>query len=202
VIATTLAAYGGGLNDMHVDRQGRAYVTPFAADFPDADMPTDRSQASVPLLMVDGSTVHRVAEDLAAPNGVAMTADGSRLIVAETAGRRLTAFDVAPDGTLSGRRLFADLGERVPDGICVDIEGAVWVGCVFAEEFIRVAEGGEVMEVIPVPGRWAVAPTLGGSDGRTLFCATARTSLADFHEGKATGTIESARVAVPGVVSE
>lgn len=193
-VASTWQIYDGQLNDMYVDAFGRAYVSAFPS------RPGSSRQTVEPLLMVVGSSVRRVAENLANPNGIASSADGKLLIVAETAARRLTAFDIADDGSLSGRRLFADLGGREPDGLCVDAEGAVWVGCVFAEEFVRVAEGGEILDVVSTPGRWAVAPALGGQDGRTLYCLTARTSLLDFSRGQGEGSVESVRVDVPGLV--
>src|SRR6202000_372485 len=101
-------------------------------------------------------------------------------------GYRLPAFDIGPGGALGHRRVFADLGGLAPDGICVDADGAVWVGCVFDERFIRVAKRAEGLDTIPAPGLWAVAPALGGSEGRTFFGLTARTSMAEFVAG--TGT--------------
>lgn len=197
-VACSLSAFSGRLNDMYVDHSGRAYLSVFDADPVMEEMHPDSSETSTPLLMMDGATIRRVAEDLAKPNGITALLDGSVLIVAETLGHRLTAFDVAMDGTLSGKRVFADLGDRAPDGICADSEDAIWVGCVFAEEFVRVREGGEVLEVIAAPGRWAVAPALGGEDRRTLYCATARTTLDQFHHGRSMGAIEMTRVDVPG----
>jgi sugar lactone lactonase YvrE len=94
--------------------------------------------------------------------------------------------------------LFADLGDRAPDGICMDVSGAVWAACPFAGEFVRVAEGGEILDVVEVSGRWAVTVALGGQHGDTLFCATAHTTLEEYHAGRASAAIEKLRVDVPG----
>lgn len=151
------------------------------------------------LLVSPDGGVTRVADDLLFPNGMAITQDNSVLVVAETFANRLTAFDIGSDGSLKGRRIFADLGNRAPDGICMDVSGAVWAACPFAGEFVRVADGGEILDVVDVPGRWAVTVALGGAKGDTLFCATARTTLADYHLGRATASIETLRVEVPGL---
>src|SRR5438067_2047359 len=103
--------------------------------------------------------------------------DGKSLIVAETFAGTLTAFNLKSDGSLSGRRFFAHLGDRQPDGICLDAEGAVWASCFGQDEFIRVWEGGEIAARVAVPGRRAVACMLGGEDRRTLFLLTAETTL-------------------------
>jgi len=107
-----------------------------------------------------------------------ITPDGATLIVAESMGRRLTAFDRAADGSLSNRRLWADLGRRVPDGICLDADGCIWVANAAAPECLRVAEGGQVLEVLDT-GRNAYACMLGGPDGRHLFVLTSRHSHPD-----------------------
>jgi sugar lactone lactonase YvrE len=134
---------------------------------------------------------------------LAIAPDGKTLIVAETVGRCLTAFDIAADGSLSGRRSFADLaagtiGGAHPDGICVDAEGAVWASSPPTNEFVRVKDGGSVTHRIPVPGKWAVACMLGGEDRRTLFLCTAETTLQGLGQGKSIGWIETVRVEVPG----
>lgn len=189
-VAATAVVWSGPLNDMVVDPTGRAWVSP---------MTDPSSGATTPLLFFDGTTVKRTETALAGPNGLALTDDGHTLIVAETNARRLTAFRITSDGEPVEGRVFADLGEWAPDGICVDAEGAVWVGCVFAGLFARVAEGGDVLGTVEVPGRWAVAPALGGPDGKTLYCATARTSLDRFRRGMSTAAIEMCQVEVPAV---
>jgi sugar lactone lactonase YvrE len=130
------------------------------------------------------------------PNGAVISADGRSLIVAETFGQRLTAFDVAADGSLSGRRVFAALPGRAPDGICIDQAGAIWVADAAGKACVRVEDGGAITDVIAVD-RGCYACALGGPDGRTLFLCTGDgydpASLA-----KRTGSIELASVRVPG----
>jgi len=184
------------LNDMVVDKQGRAYIGDDAFDMAAGTPPRP---GRLILVTPDGSA-RVVAEDLGFPNGMVITPDGKTMIAAETIRRSLTAFDVATDGSLTGPRLFADVGVGglMPDGICLDAEGAVWVASVATGEFVRVVEGGAVTDRIPVPGKWAVACTLGGEDRRTLFTCTARTTPADMAQGKSAGWIETVRVDVPG----
>jgi sugar lactone lactonase YvrE len=186
---------GGDANDMVVDGHGRAYVGNFGFDlFAGGGEPRP---TNLVLVLADGSA-RVVASDLVFPNGTVITPDGRTLIVAESFASRLTAFDVADDGSLSGRRIFAALGERTPDGICLDAEGAVWVSCFGQDEFVRVLDGGEITHRIPVSGRRAVACMLGGADRRTLYLLTAETSVEELAEGKSKGRIETARVEVPG----
>ena len=185
-------------NDMVVDGDGRAYIDDDAFEI-SAGPPRP---GNVILVTPDGDA-RVVAEGLSYPNGMVITPDGKTLIVAETIGRCLTAFDIAPDGSLSGRRPFADLaagaiGGAHPDGICLDAEGAVWVASPPTGEFLRVRQGGDITHRIPVPGKWAVACMLGGEDRRTLFLCTAKTTLQDLRQDKSTGWIETVRVEVPG----
>ena len=119
----------------------------------------------------DGST-RRVADDIAFGNGMAITDDGSTLIVAESWARRLSAFDIVADGGLSNRRVWAHLGDGTPDGICVDSEGAVWFADVPNKCCVRVREGGEVLHTIGLD-RGGFACMLGGPGGRTLFVLAA-----------------------------
>ena len=184
------------LNDMVVDKGGRAYIGDDAFDMAAGTPPRPGRL----ILVTPEGSARVVAENLSFPNGMVLTPDGKTLIVAETIGRRLTAFDVAADGSLTGRRLFADVGVGglMPDGICLDAEGAVWVASVATGEFVHVVEGGAVTQRIPVPGRWAVACMLGGQDRRTLFLCTARTTPTDLAQRKSAGWIETARVDVPG----
>lgn len=187
------------LNDMVVDKEGRAYIGDDAFDMAAGTPPRP---GRLILVTPDGDA-RVVAEGLSFPNGMVITPDGKSLIVAETIGRRLTAFDIAEDGSLARQRLFADLGVIgasgiLPDGICLDAEGAVWVASLATSEFVRVAEGGAISQRIPVPGRWAVACILGEEDRRTLFMCTARTTPAGLAQGKSAGSIETIRVDVPG----
>jgi sugar lactone lactonase YvrE len=145
----------------------------------------------------DGA-VHVAAEDLIFPNGMVLTPDGRTLIVAETLALRLTAFDVANDGTLSNRRVWADLSEQfgAPDGICLDAEGAVWIAAATTPRAMRIAEGGEVLEVIET-SKNCYALMLGGPEGRHLFMMTAPSSESHAVADVTTASIEVVEVAVP-----
>ncbi|MGO4257434.1 SMP-30/gluconolactonase/LRE family protein [Marmoricola sp. RAF53] len=165
-----LAPYG--CNDIVVDGRGHAYVNSPGFDFATGPPPGPTAPGTVLLVTPDG-TARQVADDLSFPNGMAVTADGRTLVVAESYGCRLTAFDVADDGTLGDRRTFADLGEDPPDGICLDADGAAWYADVPHQHCVRVAEGGEILDVVPLD-RGAFACMLGGAGGRTLFAVGAR----------------------------
>ncbi|HEX4337339.1 MAG TPA: SMP-30/gluconolactonase/LRE family protein [Polyangiaceae bacterium] len=179
-------------NDMIVDARGNAYVGFMGFDL--FVSPLEPKPASLILVRPDGSA-SAVASDLMFPNGMVLGPDGRTLIVAETFGRRLTVFDVAPDASLSNRRVFADLPRRAPDGICLDSAGAVWVADAAGKACVRVLDGGIVTDVIETD-RGCYACALGGSDGRTLFLC-----IADGYDPKAmalkTGAIEMVRVDVP-----
>jgi sugar lactone lactonase YvrE len=125
----------------------------------------------VALVTPDGA-VRQVADDVQFPNGMAVTPDGSTLIVAESYARRLTAFTIAADGGLGERRVWADLGDGTPDGICLDADGAVWYADVPNRRCVRVVEGGAVRQVVDVD-RGCFACMLGGPDGTTLFIVAA-----------------------------
>lgn len=190
-----LSALAGGLcNDMVVDGADRAYVGNFGYDRHAGEAPR-----STCLIRVDpDGSLHRAAEDLMFPNGTVITPDGKTMIVAETYAHRLTAFDVAADGTLARRRLFAALDGRFPDGICLDAEGAVWVADARGHDVIRVRDGGAVAETIGVGSdRTVFACMLGGDDRRALFLCTSTGSGPAMAE-KTDGKIETMRVAVPG----
>jgi len=194
LVADIGAIYRGGLNDMIVDDRGRAYVSAFPAHVPGQRTGQVHGEPSVPLFLVSPDVGAQVAaEGLAVPNGMALGHDGAMLVVAETLGRRLTAFDVANDGTLTGRRVFADLGERRPDGICMDPSGAIWVGCPFTSEYVLVQEGGTILATIATPDRWAVSCALGSADGGTLWCATVAVTLDEYRQGGGRGAIERCR---------
>jgi sugar lactone lactonase YvrE len=171
------------LNDMLVDGSGRAYVGNFGFDLM-SGAPIERTV----LLRVDPDGSATVAaDDLAFPNGMALFPDGRTLVVAETLGGRLTAFEVADDGELSNRRVWAqlseatgtdDLGELIaaggvaPDGIALDADGAIWAADALGGRVLRVREGGEIVEEI-APGTGVFACALGGADGRTLLMCAA-----------------------------
>ena len=180
-------------NDMVVDRKGRAYIGNFGFDY-EAQQPY--APAEIALVTPDGKA-RIVASDLAFPNGTVITADGKTLIVGETLGQRLTAFNIELDGTLTRRRIWAELEQATPDGICLDAENAIWVASPVTAEVLRVREGGEVTHSVKVSTQ-AYACMLGGRDRRTLFVLTAETSIPDEARAKMSGRIETVRVKVPG----
>jgi len=165
-------------NDMVVDAVGRAYVGNFGFDL-NAELSArsfesvvaDHPTADLVCVSPDG-TVRVAARDMHFPNGSVITPDGKVLIVGETLGGRLTAFDIGADGALTNRRVWASIAPRAPDGIALDAEGAIWVANPMAPECVRVAQGGEILEVIDT-GAPCYACMLGGDDGRTLFMLTA-----------------------------
>jgi sugar lactone lactonase YvrE len=159
------------VNDMCVDGHGRAYV----GNFGDDSAPPDPPRPTCLLLVEPDGEARVVAEDLWFPNGIAVTPDGGTLIVAETRSvpGKLTAFTVAPDGSLGERRTLASFEGGLPDGIAVDAEGGTWIAFPFGDELVRVAPDGQVDERLPFPSPYAVA--LGGAGGRDLFVATAPT---------------------------
>lgn len=158
-----LAQKGHPWNEIVVDGRGNTYVNNVGFEFPGGQF----APGTIALLTPDGSA-HQVADGVAFPNGMAVTPDNSTLIVAESYEKRLTAFDIAPHGDLSKRRIWADLKGGVPDGICVDAEGAIWYGDVPNKRCVRVREGGEALQTIKL-GLGCFACMLGGADGRTLF---------------------------------
>ena len=178
------------LNDMIVDAQGRAYVGNFGFE-----LDTGEEPRPTVLVQVDPDGQARVAADgLLFPNGMAVTNGGHTIVVAETFGGRLTAFDVASSGALSNRRVWAALPQgAVPDGICLDGEGAIWVASPTTHECLRLREGGEVLDRIPT-GRGAYACMLGGTDGRTLFVCTADSHNPGRQARERNGRIEAFRV--------
>jgi sugar lactone lactonase YvrE len=150
-------------NEIVVDGRGNAYVNNIGFDFPGGEFAT----GIVVLITPDGS-VRQAADDIAFPNGMVVTPDNGTLILAESYGARLTAFDIGADGSLSNRRMWAHLDGGAPDGICLDSEGAVWYGDVPNRRCVRVREGGEVLQTIELD-RGCFACTLGGADGKSLF---------------------------------
>jgi sugar lactone lactonase YvrE len=180
-------------NDMVVDAQGRAYVGNFGFDLHNQASPIG---ANLILVHPDGRT-EVAAKDLRFPNGTVITPDGKTLIIGESFGACLTAFDIAEDGSLHDRRLWAQLDGDVPDGICLDEDGAIWVASpVGTGGVLRVREGGEVTDRIAVEHD-AFACMLGGPDRRTLFICTAPDSD-PAKTGDRRGRIEIIEVDVPG----
>jgi sugar lactone lactonase YvrE len=180
-------------NDMVVDSVGRAYIGNFGFDL---DGHADAVPAVIVRVDPDGS-MRLAAEDIRFPNGTVITPDGATLIVGESYGGCLTAFDVAADGSLSNRRRWAKLVGAVPDGICLDAEGAIWSACPLTGRVLRVLEGGEVTDEVHVNRNGAYACMLGGADRRTLFiCAADGSDPAS--TGVMRGAIETIPVDVPG----
>jgi len=179
-------------NDMVVDAQGRAYVGNFGWDIYGGGDPVD---TGLVLVSPEGNT-RVVTEGLRFPNGTVITPDGATLIIGETFGACLSAFDIAPDGSLSNRREWARLQGAVPDGICLDAEGAIWVASPVSAEVLRVREGGAVTHRIPVETQ-AFACMLGGPDGRLLCICTALDSEPGKCRASRSGRIEVVEVDVP-----
>jgi sugar lactone lactonase YvrE len=174
------------LGDMVIDAGGRAYIGSQA-----------REGGIIARLDPDDS-VTLVAENLDFPNGMVITPDGGTLIVAESIGRRLTAYDIDAGGGLSGRRVFADGLDGPPDGIALDDAGGVWTSMTLAHQFERVVAGGAVTDRIDIGDRAAIACMLGGPDRRTLFLV----SSSDAYPARLVGTrrscVETVRVEIPG----
>ncbi|WP_441959857.1 SMP-30/gluconolactonase/LRE family protein [Mycolicibacterium houstonense] len=174
------------LGDMVVDEVGRAYVGSQA-----------RTNGTIVRIDPDGTAVV-AAEHLDFPNGMAITPDGSTLIVAESTARRLTAFTVSPDGGLTGRRVFADGLDGPPDGIAIDAEGGVWVALTLAQEFHRLAsDGSAVTDRVDADGRTAIACALGGVEGRTLFLVTTTDAYPERLIGTKLSRVEALMVEIP-----
>lgn len=188
---------GADINDSVVDSAGNIFVGNFGYDLMGGAEP---ALANLVRVAPNGS-VTVAAEGLNFPNGSVITPDGGTFICAETFANCLSAFTLGADGSLSSRRVWAQLGEHTPDGICLDSEGAIWVSSFGAGEFLRVAEGGEILETIAAPGKRAVACNLGGADGRTLFAITYEGEIEDIANGGKNGRIETCRVDVAGAGS-
>ena len=157
-----------GWNDIVVDGRGNAYVNRPGFDPMKGE---DLAAGFVHLVTADRS-VRQVADDIVFPNGMAVTADNSTLIVADSYRHQLVGFDIGADGGLSNRRVWADLVGGTPDGICVDAENAVWYADVPGQQCVRVTEGGRVLRVVDLD-RGGFACALGGPDRTTLFIAAA-----------------------------
>ncbi len=174
------------LGDMVVDAHGRAYVGSQA-----------RSGGVILLLDRDGSA-RVVAEDLDFPNGMVITDDGSTLIVAESLGRRLTAYSIDDSGGLSERRVFADGLDAPPDGIALDAAGGVWTAMTLGRRFDRIERGGAVTERIEIGDRIAIACALGGPERRTLFLLSSTDAYPERLIGTRNSRVDAVLVEAPG----
>ncbi|MFV8834445.1 SMP-30/gluconolactonase/LRE family protein [Aquisalimonas sp.] len=195
-------------NDMVVDAQGRAWVGNFGFDLMQGADP-----ATTGLLRVDpDGGIARVADDLAFPNGMAITPDGATLLVGETFRGRYTAFTINADGSLSDRRTWAQLGpepalttrravteqlETAPDGCCLDAEGCLWVADAMGQRCLRVAPGGTIVDTVTADGQGVFACMLGGADGRTLLLCCAPDSSERRRRAALEATLMTCTVDIP-----
>jgi sugar lactone lactonase YvrE len=181
-------------NDIVVDGHGNAYVNNVGFDFPGGEF----APGIIALASPDGSA-RQVADGIAFPNGMVVTPDSSTLIVAESYGQSLTAFDIEADGSLTNRRTWAELPGGYPDGICLDAENAIWYADVPNERCVRVREGGAVLQTIGLD-RGCFACALGGADGRTLFLtANDWRGPENVADGSREGQLLSTEVPITGV---
>lgn len=183
----------GTIDDMIVDGLGRAYVGDLGFDLPP---PPGRGAVGRIILVTPDGETRIVADGLRFPNGIAVSADNDRLVVAEMDGECLAEYDIEADGDLKFRRRFGRM--KSPDGICLDREGAVWVAAFDEDAFIRVDRSGNELQRIEVSGRRAIACVLGGPERQTLFCLSAATSYEELRQGKSSARIDTVDVKIPG----
>ena len=174
------------LGDMVVDDVGRAYIG------------SQAFEGGVIVRVDPDETVTVVAEELDFPNGMVITPDRATLIVAESKGRRLTAFAIGSDGSLSDRRIFADGLDGPPDGICLDEEGGVWAAMTLAHQFERIIEGGKVTDRIEIGDRVAIACALGGPERRSLFLLSSTDAYPQRLVGTKLSRLDTTIVDIPG----
>jgi sugar lactone lactonase YvrE len=188
-----LTGLGSRWNELVVDAHGNAYVNQVGFDLMGGEEP----RSGTIVLMTPDGPARTVADDVWFPNGMAITQDGTTLIVAESYRNRLSAFTIGHGGVLSDRRVWAELGGGVPDGICMDAEGAVWYADVPNRCCARVAQGGELLQRIELD-RGAFSCMLGGPDGRTLLiAATEWNGPQGMAHGGPTGQLLAVQVDVP-----
>jgi sugar lactone lactonase YvrE len=181
-----------GWNEIVVDGRGNTYIN-------GGELGGKNPASGIVALVAPDGSVRQVADGLAFPNGMAVTPNNSTLIVAESLGKRLTAFNIAPNGSLSNRRVWANLKEGVPDGISTDAEGAIWYADVPNKRCVRVREGGEVLQTVNVD-RGCFACMLGGTDRRTLFILAAEWhGFEKMMEGLGTGQVLTVKAPARGV---
>jgi sugar lactone lactonase YvrE len=179
-------------NEIVVDGRGNIYLN--------GGGPIDGGgpPAGTVVLITPSGEIRQVGGGIAFPNGMAITPDNATLIVADSWGRKLTAFDIRPNGELSDSRVWADLGDGAPDGICIDAEGCVWYADVPNRRCVRVREGGEVLQTVEVD-RGCFACMLGGADGQTLFITAAEwRGFEHMFDPERTGQVLTARAPAPG----
>lgn len=179
-------AVPANLGDMVVDDAGRAYVG------------SQAFEGGVIARVDPDGHVTEVARDLDFPNGMVITEDRTTLIVAESTGRRLTAYSICPDGSLTNRRIFADGLDGPPDGIALDAEGGVWTAMTLAHQFERIVEGGIVTDRIEIGARTAIACALGGPERRTLFLLSSTDAYPQRLVGTRLSRVDAVTVDIPG----
>jgi sugar lactone lactonase YvrE len=190
IVADIGAIYRGPLNDMLTAPQGWSYISALpqpAIGTVTPDVPPDGGNVPLFLLGADGD-VRIVARGLKIPNGLALSADGKLLFVAETLANRILAFPVARDGVLGPPVVHAELGARSPDGIALDRQGRLWIASPFSSEFVRVDADGRLDRAVATPGLWAVSCAV-GEDDETLWCGVVETSIEGYKRGHAKGAI-------------
>jgi sugar lactone lactonase YvrE len=185
-IADLSAVAPADLGDMVIDNRGRAYIG------------SQAFHGGVVVRVDPDNTVSVVARDLDFPNGMVITADHKTLIVAESIGRRLTAFSIGEDGDLFDRRVFADGLDGPPDGICLDADGGVWTSMTLAHQFERITAGGHVTHRIDIGERAAIACTLGGPADRTLFMLSSTDAYPKRLVGTRLSRVDTVIVDTPG----
>ena len=179
-------------NDMVVDIRGNAYVGNFGFNFEAGEEP---GGATLALVLADG-TPSVAATDLLFPNGSVITPDNLTLIVGQTFGGYFEAWDIEPEGTLSNRRVWAEVTGSAPDGCCLDADGAIWFADAMGSRLVRVTEGGTITDTLET-GQPVFACMLGGADGRTLFALCADDSHPELASVTATGRLIATVVDVP-----
>jgi sugar lactone lactonase YvrE len=182
-----------GWNDIVIDGRGNAYVNGAGSN----PMVGEEFKPGIVTLAAADGSVRQVADNIAFPNGMAVTPDNETLVVADSYRHHLIAFDIGSTGDLTNRRLWADLGEGTPDGICIDAQLAVWYADVPNKRCVRVAEGGRVLQTVEVD-RGCFACALGGADGTTLFIAAAEWRGMSEMVPLGTGQVLTLPVTVPG----
>lgn len=194
VYADLSALTDAPINDLVMDTTGTLYIGGFGYD-----LYADAPMTPGPVFAVAGPGEAMVVEsDMTFPNGCVILPGTRTLVIAETWAARLTAFGLAADGSLSGKRVWAALPDgSTPDGLAVDAEGGVWVSCITNERYLRVVAGGEVTDVVDVAGRCPADCVLGGADGRNLYLVSANSWLPAETEVRQ-GRVDVVRVEVPG----
>ena len=186
------------LNDMVVDAHGQAYVGGFAS----RPVPSTDDRKEVVIVLDPAGRVLQVVPSMVNPNGMVITPSGEQLIVAETRRHQLSSFQIQADGTLADRAVYAPTGAGSPDGICLDAEGAVWLGSPDANRFYRVAPGGELLDTVDVTSARAVACALGGADGHTLFLVSYASDFTTLRQSQdALSRVETVTVPVPAAAT-